>query len=354
MFNLWNGYRQLPPIGGGKPFVDIVNYLQPDGVESKFPRVSESFAELTISHRQKGEDRKDLTLAKWFSGEKPSITDDLIFQELALKNSLKNIRFIPWKDEYYFEEVFFKVLIEELGLEGLSDIEGFNKTLGSCDGINFNSTHKARYYKNEAAVEKIDYWQVLSPVRVRIYGTKNINRMIHKFFRKGIVDFANDRNSLIPKPLGNEEIVYGDKVINLRNHAAAKRKVYPMKGALNYIANGEIGIVVGQYKSKKDKNKYKGQPQYTTVEFSSQPGYTYNFYNSDFNEENEAILELAYAITVHKSQGSDFSRTFVVIPDLPIMLCRELLYTALTRQKERVIVLFQGDSIWDLKKVCIT
>ena len=165
-------YRQLPPIGGGKPFVDIVNYLQPDGVESKFPRVSESFAELTISHRQKGEDRKDLTLAKWFSGEKPSITDDLIFQELALKNSLKNIRFIPWKDEYYFEEVFFKVLIEELGLEGLSDIEGFNKTLGSCDGIYFNSTHKARYYKNEAAVEKIDYWQVLSPVRGRIYGTK--------------------------------------------------------------------------------------------------------------------------------------------------------------------------------------
>ena len=90
------------------------------------------------------------------------------------------------------------------------------------------------------------------------------------------------------------------------------------------------------------------------MEFSSHPGYTYNFYSSDFNEENEAILELAYAITVHKSQGSDFSRTFVVIPDLPIMLCRELLYTALTRQKERVIVLFQGDSIWDLKKVCIT
>jgi hypothetical protein len=341
-------YRQLPPIGGGRPFVDIVKYLQPENIECKFPRVAECYAELTIPHRQKGEDRKDLILAKWFSGEKPSVTDDLVFQELALNKNLDNIRFVPWKDENDFEEVFLNILVEELGIDGIDDIEGFNKTLGSNDGKFFNDTHRAKYFNQEAAVKKVDYWQVLSPVKGRVYGTKNINRLIHKLFRSDTINLAKNRNASIPKPLGNEEIVYGDKVINIQNHFVKKGRVYPEEGALNYIANGEIGIVVGRYKTKKDK--YKGQPLFTTVEFSSQPGYTYNFYASDFKEENESILELAYAITVHKSQGSDFSKTFVIIPNLPIMLCRELLYTALTRQKERVIVLFQGDNIWDLKR----
>ena len=48
-------------------------------------------------------------------------------------------------------------------------------------------------------------------------------------------------------------------------------------------------------------------------------------------------------MTVHKSQGSEFGITFVVLPDPCWPLSRELLYTALTRQQERVIVLHQGD-----------
>ncbi len=54
-------------------------------------------------------------------------------------------------------------------------------------------------------------------------------------------------------------------------------------------------------------------------------------------------LELAYALTVHKSQGSEFGITFVVLPDPCWPLSRELLYTALTRQQDRVVVLHQGD-----------
>lgn len=345
-------YRQLPPIGGGRPFVDIVKYLQPEGIECKFPRVSQCYAELTISHRQSGENRKDLVLANWFSGEKPGVTDDLVFQDLALEKDSDNIRFVSWKDENDFEKVFLDVLVEELGMCSIEDIEGFNKMLGSCDGKFFNSTHRAKYFGQQTgAVKKIDCWQALSPVNGRQFGIKNINRMIHNLFRRDSVDLANrGYSSPIPKPLGNEEIVYGDKVINIQNHSANKRKVYPKDGALNYIANGEIGIVVGQFKGKKDKDKYKGQPQYTSVEFSSQPEYTYNFYNSDFSEESGGMLELAYAITVHKAQGSDFNKTFVVISNPSFILSRELIYTALTRQKEKVIILFQGDNIWDLKK----
>ena len=54
-------------------------------------------------------------------------------------------------------------------------------------------------------------------------------------------------------------------------------------------------------------------------------------------------LELAYAVTVHKSQGSQFKTTYVVIPDPCPLLSPELLYTALTRQQDKVVLLKQGE-----------
>jgi hypothetical protein len=69
----------------------------------------------------------------------------------------------------------------------------------------------------------------------------------------------------------------------------------------------------------------------------------YTFGKKDFGEEGDAPLELAYAITVHKAQGSEFGTVIVVLPDPCRVLSRELLYTALTRQKDRVVLLVQGE-----------
>ena len=46
-------------------------------------------------------------------------------------------------------------------------------------------------------------------------------------------------------------------------------------------------------------------------------------------------LELAYALTVHKAQGSEFGKVILVIPRNSFTLSRELIYTALTRQTRR-------------------
>ena len=78
------------------------------------------------------------------------------------------------------------------------------------------------------------------------------------------------------------------------------------------------------------------------VEFSSQPGFKYDFTSRDFGEEGNAVLELAYALTVHKSQGSEFGTVILVLPNPCRLLSRELLYTALTRQKDRIVILHQG------------
>src|SRR5882724_2758371 len=72
-----------------------------------------------------------------------------------------------------------------------------------------------------------------------------------------------------------------------------------LQATLNYLANGEIGIAVGLWKTK-------SSPKMLKVEFSSQKGYMYDFYANDFREEGDAALELAYALTVHKAQGSQF------------------------------------------------
>ena len=55
---------QLRPIGAGRAFVDVVAELRPSDYESRFPRVSPGYAELTIERRQIGSDRPDLRLAR--------------------------------------------------------------------------------------------------------------------------------------------------------------------------------------------------------------------------------------------------------------------------------------------------
>jgi hypothetical protein len=105
-------------------------------------------------------------------------------------------------------------------------------------------------------------------------------------------------------------------------------------------------MVVGHRRTQK-RNWF---PDYLEIEFSTQVGHVFKFWNSDFDDDGDASLELAYALTVHKAQGSEFEVVFLVLPHSPQMLTRELLYTALTRQKQKVVVLHQG-SATDLQRL---
>ena len=121
--------------------------------------------------------------------------------------------------------------------------------------------------------------------------------------------------------------------------------MFPKVEGEAYVANGDLGIVVGQYKTK----KFKGLPWKLEVEFAGQLGTKYGFNKGEFGDEAANPLELAYALTVHKTQGSEFGTTFVVLPNPCWLLTRELLYTAMTRQRERLVVLHQGP-LTDLRR----
>jgi len=355
-FILVGDHRQLPPIGAGRPFFDIINFLKPDNVENIFPKVSTGYSELTIRRRQGGTNREDLQLAEWFSGNTPEPAADDIFQKMLTNHNSEFLRLEKWENESDFEKVFSRVLEDELSI---NDESSFNKQLGSPDGEFFNSTLRANFFNVKPAVEYIEKWQVLSPVREKVFGVQTINRTLHQKYRtenvntavfgKKVENWNGEEITIknIPKPLGLEQIVYGDKVINLGNHS--RNNVYPDNG-LGYLANGEIGIVVGQYKSKADYKKYKGQPQNVEIEFSSQKGFTYTFKTVEFTEEDQSPLELAYALTVHKAQGSEFKKVFFILPNPCFLLKREMLYTALTRQTDKVIILYQGN-LFDIKSL---
>src|SRR5262249_6750738 len=88
--------RQLPPIGAGRPFVDVVNELAPPDLAGRFPRVAPGYAELTVRMRQAGTGREDLQFAEWFSGAAPGPGEDEVFDRV-LKADSQRIRFVSWE-----------------------------------------------------------------------------------------------------------------------------------------------------------------------------------------------------------------------------------------------------------------
>lgn len=340
---------QLPPIGAGRPFVDIVRKMQPDDIESRFPRVSSGYAELTIPRRQGATDRDDLQLASWFAARASGPGDDEIFDILTGQQASPHLRLVEWNTASDIDRLLPRVLAEELALpDGPEASKVFAQTLGGNEYQGTVYFHPGWLGPEGDTLHGADRWQILSPVRQKPWGVDEINRLLHRTFRAQTLAEARQHpfKRKIPPPLGPQQLVYGDKVINNRNQRPSENRIFDPQGkGAKYLANGELGLVTGFLRTQ----KRNWVPKDLEIEFSTQPGVTYTFYASDFAEESETKLELAYALTVHKAQGSEFGRVFLVLPRNTLLLNRELLYTALTRQKEKIILLHQGPATELLK-----
>ena len=125
----------------------------------------------------------------------------------------------------------------------------------------------------------------------------------------------------------------GDKVMQIKNNYNIAWKIENEAGRPiddgTGIYNGDMGIV-------KSINK---QAETVTVVFDDMRQAVYEF--SALDE-----LELAYAVTIHKSQGSEYP--VVIIPihsGPPMLMSRNLLYTAVTRAKKYVIIVGLKSSV---------
>ncbi len=305
--------NQLPPIGAGRPFVDLINYL-----ESTYP---DKVATLKTEMRQ-GLGGDDLSFAQIFSNS-DLVDKDVIYrtQNNQTDNRLKYIKYTNLDD---LEKVLFEELVEVTNMKAKDDIDGFNKSLGA-------TVDKFTNYRTSNHIED---WQILSPTKFIGAGSYYLNNQIHQKYRQDTVEQWNAYPWSKYSPLSVQSIVYGDKVISNVN---GEKNYWNGSTGKAYIANGEIGIMAdypGHY-GKNDKNStwYK-------FRFGSFEGKLFSYTKSDFGGDNsDSKLELAYALTVHKSQGSGYGKTIVVINGKSSFVTKELLYTAFTRQREKLIVL---------------
>ncbi len=303
--------NQLPPIGAGRPFVDLVGLLKLKLKPGSFPRVCDSYGELTINRRQGSHnERLDVELSRLFTGAEDGPDSDVIAE--IEKNGGKHISFASWSTKEELEEKLLELMAHEIGMKSIDDQDGFDASLGGEKGD--YST-----FFNKGCAKCAEKWQILAPVRnMPYYGSRK----------------------RIPRALGPENIIYGDKVINVIN---ASRDAWPKDTGRNYVANGEIGIACGSYFAKNPNDDLR-------VEFTSQKGALYSYTGKDFNEESgNPCLELAYALTVHKSQGSQFDTVILVLAEPCRIISREMLYTALTRQTKKIIILYNQEAYHLLK-----
>lgn len=305
---------QLPPIGAGRPFADLCSYLDGPFEEYEEERIKASgaLAKLEVVVRTKnGAESDTLMLASWFAGRKGGKNNDSIFEKIGDNAKLNDLQVEFWDDSEKLPELIKLIINKEFNIEDENLIAGFNKALGLND--------------NKFPIgnpEVVENFQLLTPVKSPLWGANNINRLIQNTYRERPTEPWETT-------LGDQQIWKNEKVIQVKNE---KRNGYLNKKEEEVqLSNGQIGYVVSFYKG------------YGNAAFSGLEGYTIGYNSADFKEDGSK-LELAYAITIHKSQGSDFKLVFLVLPKTGRILSRELLYTGLTRAKEKLILLVEGEN----------
>lgn len=317
--------QQLPPIGVGAPFKDMVNALL------QLDQESTCVCELTVNCRQLQEKSAGLRLAELFTDRGPAkVADEFL-------NQIRSGGKVPPDLEVHFftgeldlpdqlSKVFTQMMDDLLVLEGTGDrvdgdrpYEAFNILHG------FNGTGPIR----------LDAVEVISPYRGFYFGSDAFNAQLQTMLRGGLLA---SRNKKLGRPSGRQFVSF-DKILQAKNERGrASNRVAWVKarGYVDYfVANGELGKLVTV------KYDTRGKGLYGKALFETSPE-TWIRINEGWAE---GMLDLGYAISVHKAQGSDFSAVLLVIPkeERQRLVSRELLYTALTRFTKRLYLLIQGE-----------
>ena len=177
-------YRQLPPIGAGRPFIDIVTRLQPADFAPDKPRVAKGYAELMIPRRQGASARDDLLLASWFGGGETSAGDDQVFEILSGKRTSETVQFVSWETPDELERLLPHVLRATLGFDpDREEWQSFGLSLGG------NEWQGSIWYHPQSgdrpgAGSAAEAWQILSPVRQKPWGVDTLNRFVHTYYKE--------------------------------------------------------------------------------------------------------------------------------------------------------------------------
>ena len=340
--------NQLPPIGRGRVFADVIDWF--------YKNHPESVGELEVNLRQmenrtSGKGTGILELADLYvrnsSLAKSKDVDDSVrtesmfkqLQDLPPDGTVDNdLRLIYWKDA--------DDLLDKLVERMVADME--EDTDLSFDAQAPHKLWLAR--RHDDTNWRADYHQVITPYRNEDFGTDAINQRIQREARGASI-------SRIGQLAG---ITLFDKVLQYRNRGASDPIwAYNFNARENQqsnIFNGELGFVVPH---GLDGQKWKSPNFWLSrfqVRFSRKEHLAFNYggnlgsvskngHKMRIPKENpEDNLELAYAISVHKAQGSEFDRVYFVVPKEKLaLLSPELFYTGITRATRHCTIFVQDN-----------
>lgn len=171
--------------------------------------------------------------------------------------------------------------------------------------------------------------QVLTPTRKGSLGVERLNTVLQQYLNP-------PSNSKVEKEIGSIIFREGDKVMQIKNNykipwEVRGRNGIPIETGMG-VFNGDMGIV-------DNINLYLSE---MTVRFDEERYVTYTFKETD-------ELEHAYAVTVHKSQGSEYPAVVLPLLDGPRMLMnRNILYTAVTRARKCICIVGSKQTFYNM------
>lgn len=320
--------NQLPPIGRGRVFADTIQWLsqkRPDSIA----RLDQNLRQMENTIEDNG--TAVLRLAELFvtanaddNGQATSPDAEELLTQIHKGGDIDaDLRVIYWDDPSNLDNRLIEVIENEMV-------------------ANVDETHnpeKPYELWRSAFDENPECYQILTPHRGELHGVEALNEAIQDRIAR---DFIDRYGTL-------DGITLFDKVIQFRNRPQSNpiwaynfrtRRPEPVE-----VFNGEIGFVQKHNFDKQTNSRLKR----FQVKFARKDHLVVGYGSGLPSPRNrvervEENLELAYAISIHKAQGSEFDHTYVLVPKSKGRpLSPELIYTALTRSTSHCTLFIQGD-----------